>query len=1067
VTPLEAASAGIACPACGVGTPAEARFCPACGERLLGGGDDERRVVTVLFADLVESTRLVESLDPEAARDLLNETFRRLAAEIRRCGGTLEKFVGDAILAVFGFPTGHDDDAARAVRASLAMRDIVKTAETALGNLPLQLRIGLDTGEVAAGRWSGDLRVTGPAVHTAARIQQAAKPDQILLSARTLRAARDIVEVGRPESLTVRGQGQPVEVAEVLGLTPAEPASDPMVGREADLAGLIGALDHAAHHNRLVLLVGEAGVGKSTLARAVAAEVGDRVHVLWGRCLPDWQSLPFWPIREVLATAAGMAATEPAEVLTAAVGRLVADTWPDGSAAPATAEALCRLAGLDPDDPDPPAQSGLGSSRELAAAMAGVLCGLAGRERVLVVLEDLHWATSDLLELASTLVGDGCRAQGQLAYLGISRPDLLGLPAWLLRTGTQRIDLEPLGQEPAGELLGSVLGADAAPELAGQVFEASRGNPLFVKELALALREAGPAEPGQSSLPIPDSLQALVAARLDRLPPSAKRVLCRAAVVGKWFSHAALAAMAQSGDGRLDSDLDRLVQEGLIERLPERLAGGQERFAFHHALFREVAYGLLPKAGRSELHRRLADWLAGAPDEEPSLPEVLASHLVQAVRLAGEVRAPSAEDRELAARAVAACQRAARRLRDQEALAAAALVLDDALDLGDLARTDPEQRAELRLERGTVRGGLGDLAGALADLGAATGAERTVVRARAWIELSDLHAMFERFAESAAAADRALVESAEAGDPALVAQATRVKAYVPYFAGDLAEAGRLLGEALAHARRAGQARVVIDLRVTLLPLRMYLATPLDLLREEAVALAADARSAGRRSAEAAAHVTLGEVAWLQDDLEAAERHLADGNRLSLEVGLIRKRLWSLLGLVQVAIARGQPEAALRTAEEAIALTTRPDGTADVEAELHLAEAFLAGDDLEAAAGAIGRGWAVLQEVDVFSRARLHRTEARLAVAAGDPAGAVVLLERSLAALDTTGFRLDSLYSLIDLASALRLVGRADEADATAKRALDQATTMGAHALVRRLEAADPPAEAGREGGGRR
>ena len=239
MTPLGAASAGTTCPACGIGAPAEARFCPACGERLLGGVD-ERRVLTVLFADLVDSTSLVESLDPEAARDLLTETFRRLAAEVRRFGGTLEKYIGDAIFAVFGFPTGHDDDAARAVRAALAMRDIVKTAETALGNLPLHLRIGLDTGEVAARAGSGDLRVTGPPVHTAARIQQAAEPDQILASARTLRAARGIVEAAAAEALAVRGQRQPVEVLEVLGLSPAEPATDPML----------------FHHHRQQLLAG-------------------------------------------------------------------------------------------------------------------------------------------------------------------------------------------------------------------------------------------------------------------------------------------------------------------------------------------------------------------------------------------------------------------------------------------------------------------------------------------------------------------------------------------------------------------------------------------------------------------------------------------------------------------------------------------------------------------------------------------------------------------------------------------------------------------------------------------
>ena len=263
----------------------------------------------------------------------------------------------------------------------------------------------------------------------------------------------------------------------------------------------------------------------------------------------------------------------------------------------------------------------------------------------------------------------------------------------------------------------------------------------------------------------------------------------------------------------------------------------------------------------------------------------------------------------------------------------------------------------------------------------------------------------------------------------------------------------MFDEAIVQARRAGQAKLVIELRANLLPLRLYLATPLDRLRQEALGLIEDARSAGRRSAEAAAQVTLGEAAWLQDDLDAAEHHLAEGNRLSLEVGFTRKRLWSLLELVQVAIARGQPETARRLAQEAIALTTQPDGTADVEAELHLAEACLAGADLDEAAAALARARAALQEVDVFSRARLQRTEARLASASGDPAAAVALLERSLAVLEATGHRLDQLRSLVELAPALRRVDRAEEADAVARRALDQATTMGAHALVRRLTGA--------------
>jgi class 3 adenylate cyclase/tetratricopeptide (TPR) repeat protein len=1049
VTNLAATSAGASCPACGAGVPAEARFCPACGGRLLGG-DEERRVVTVLFADVVDSTSLVESLDPEAARDLLNETFRRLAAEVRRFGGTVEKYIGDAVFAVFGFPTGHDDDAARAARAALAMREVVEAAGTVLGQTPPRLRIGLDTGEVAAGAWAGDLRVTGPAVHTAARIQQAAEPGQILLSARTMRAARDAVAAGPARRLDLRGLRSSLQVVEALGPAAAEQADAPLVDREQDLPRLVEALGHAAGRNRLVLLVGDAGVGKSALARAATTAIGDRVDVLWGRCLPEWQSLPFWPVREVLAAAAGVAATDP-DALAAAIGRLVAETRPDRRAAAATAAALCRLAGLEAPGQAAVAGPGRVDARELAASLAGVLCGLAERRRVLVVLEDLHWATRDLLDVAVVLVAGGCRSQSRLAFLGITRPELPDLdPAWLVRTGTERIDLRPLPEGPAGALLAAVLGADASPELAGRVFEASRGNPLFVKELAVAIREAGPPGPGRPVLPIPDSLQALIAARLDRLPASAKRVLCRAAVVGKWFSHASLAALSDPADPDLGADLALLVASGLIGPLPERLAGGQARYAFHHALFRDVAYGLLPKASRSELHRRLADWLAGAEGSEVRLPEVVADHLVQAVRLAGQVRTPTAADRRLAARAVAGCRQAARRLRDQEALVTAGRVLDDAVDLADLAGTPDEDRAELLVARGTVRAATGDADAALADLGAATASGRAAVRAQAWTELSNLHPAMGRFADAAAAAGRALAEAEDAGDPGLVALALRAKAQVPYLAGDLAEAERLLEEALGRARHAGRQDLVIDLRSTLLPVRLFLTAPLAAVGEEARALALDARAAGRRNAEAGASFALGEVLALRGDLPGAERCYATADRLRQEIGLTGQRLWSVLGLVQVAIARGEPARARQLAEQAVALTVQPDGTADVEAELHLAEACLAGADLDAAKAAVARASEALQEGDVWSRARLLRTEARLAGALGEPARAVELLERSLAELAVTGHRLERLRTLAELAPALRRVGHAAEAAAAAGQALERATAMGAAALAGRI-----------------
>jgi len=1126
--PNETAAVAVACSGCGAATPPEARFCPACGGRLRGGGE-ERRVVTVLFADLVGSTTMVESLDPEAARALLDESFRRLAAEIRRCDGTLEKYIGDAILAVFGFPVAHGDDAARAVRAALAMRaaleEPAQAAAEAGAGPGLRLRIGMATGEVVAALAASDLRVAGDAVHTAARIQQAAEPGQILISTRTARAARDLVVAGPPRRIVARGKQRPVEVVEVTGMTTvAEPVSR-MVDREQDLPRLLQAVDEAAEHSRLVLLVGEAGVGKTTLVRATADRLGDEVQVLWGRCLPDWQSLPFWPVREVLAAAAGVPVTDPGHILAEVITALVTESWTGpGPEAATTAAAVCRLIGLESageragerpgsrpggratSHATAPSQVGAG---ELAAALAGVLCRMAARERTVIVLEDIHWASRDLLDVATILVGGGCPPHSELAFVGTARPDLPVNPAWLQRTGARRIDLDCLPERFTAALLRGVLGGDLAlsDDLVAQVQEASQGNPLFVKELGLALREADAADVAQAKLPIPDSLRALIAARLDRLPPSCKQVLCRAAVIGRWFTRDSLAALSlpdadadpgvgvggERGGGNalgdwLGADLAVLLDSGLIEHIPDWVSGRPGSFTFQHTLFREVAYELLPKAIRSDLHRRLADHLAARGGPEPAAgpqvhelvpPELIAPHLVAAVRLAGQIRTPTAGDQQLATRAVGACRLAAERLHEQEALASAAHMLDEALALVGVAGTPPDELAELWVRRGALRAAIGDPAAAIADLRAAAAAEWTpaerageqrgavhgrpveaeALRAEAFTELSNLYGRLNEFDHSAAAADRALADAAVTGRADLLARALRAKAQEPYLTGNLRETERLLLEALAHARDDGHPDLAIEVQSTLLPVRLQLATPLATIREEALSLAAAARAGGRRNAEAGASFALGEVAALQGDAELARRHYEHANQQRCTIGLTLQRLWSLLGLVQVAAGRGDAATARRLAAEAIALTTKPDGSADPEAELHYAEACLAGDqpDLEAAALAVARSWRCLQAGDVLSRARLQRTEARLAGMRGRHGEAVALLDRALATLTPTGYRLERLRTLVDLVATLRRAGPGDQhaqrEGALAAEALAQARAIGARRLVRELGAA--------------
>jgi class 3 adenylate cyclase/tetratricopeptide (TPR) repeat protein len=1052
VTLSDRAAAGVSCSACDTALPAGARFCPACGTPV-GAGGAERRVVTVLFADLVDSTRLVESLDPEATRARLDAMFRRMAAEVHRLDGSVEKYLGDAILAVFGYPTAHGDDAARAMRAALALRDVARSLSAELTDFPPRLRIGLDTGEVVASAFAGDLRVSGEAVHTAARIQQAAAPDQILASVRTLRAARDSVDSGPARQIVARGKQRPVEVAEVLGL--AMPLTGVgggtiMVDRERDLPRLAEALDRAIRERGLVLLVGEAGVGKTTLAHAAIEGFGKAVRVLWGRCLPEWHSQPWWPLREVLAGAAGVPVTGPTGALCDAIGRLVEAAWPEPETAGTAAAGVCRLIGLEPDErAGPPSQVG---ARELAATVAGVLGRLAEADPTLVVLEDIHWASRDLLEVAAILVTTSTRSGRQLGFLGIARPEAPALTSeWTAGAGAERIDLASLPAGATSRLLVTTVGQQVNPDVARRVFEASRGNPLFVKEMALAIRDTGAEFQRPPALPLPDSLRGLIGARLDRLPISTKPLLCRAAVVGRWFSLAALATLAPEEGASLERDLQALAAAGLIERLPGHLAGDQERYAFQHALFREVAYSLLPKADRSELHERLASWLHGV--REP--PEAVAPHLVEAVRLAAEVRAPTSTDRMVAGRAVAACRQAAQRLRDQEALLAAISMLDDALAMAESAGTPAEDRRELRAMRGSFLGAIGDSERALEDLEAATGSERAAIRAQALIELSNLHGVLSDYEGAATLAERGLREARSARSGDLLARALRAKALGPFVSGDLVETARLLEEALELSIGDDRPGLAIDLRLTLLPVRLHLATPLGEVAAQAHELAAAARAHGRRNAEAGANWAMGEVHALQGDLDSAERRFVTAGRQLRDIGLSFQLVWSLLGLARVAIARGAPERARRLAEEAIEITSRPDGVAEPDGFVHLAEAYLAEGDLEAAAATIRRARGSLQPGDVVLHAEVERVEAHLASARGDHQAAAGLLRHALAALAITDYRLVWLRTAAQLVPALVTAGNRDEAAEVAAEVRRHATAIGAHALAQGLPEAVP------------
>jgi tetratricopeptide (TPR) repeat protein len=380
-------------------------------------------------------------------------------------------------------------------------------------------------------------------------------------------------------------------------------------------------------------------------------------------------------------------------------------------------------------------------------------------------------------------------------------------------------------------------------------------------------------------------------------------------------------------------------------------------------------------------------------------------------------------------------------------------VVDDALAMAEIAGTPAEDLKELRVLRGTFLAATGDSDQALSDLETATTSERAAIRAHAFVELSNLHGMLSDYEGAAALAERALTEARAAKSPELLARALRAKALGPFVAGNLVETARLLEEALALSTGNDPSGLAIDLRLTLLPVRLHLATPLGEIAAQARELTTAARAHGRRNAEAGANWALGEVHALQGDLDTAERHLDTANRQLRDLGRSFQLVWSLLGLARVAVARGQAARARRLAEEAIEITSRPDGVAEPDAFVHLAEAYLVERDLEQAAVALQRARSSLQPGDVVLHAEVQRVEAHLATARGDHQAAATLLRRSLAALTSTDYRLDRLRTAAQLAPALARSGCADEAAALAGDVRRQAIAIGAHALVHDLPGA--------------
>jgi class 3 adenylate cyclase/tetratricopeptide (TPR) repeat protein len=626
---------------------------------------EERKVVTVLFCDLVGFTARSDSADPEDIRARIRPYHRRLRQEIERLGGIVEKFIGDAVMAVFGAPVAHEDDAERAVRAGLRILEAIDDLNEADQGLELSVRIGINTGEavvaLGAAPEAGEGIVTGDVVNTASRLQSAAPVSGIVVGAVTYRTTQDLFDYERLEPVQVKGKAERVEIWRAtaararFGTDLTRTHVTALVGRELELTLLRGTYERAVRDSavQLVTVVGEPGVGKSRLVSEVFAHIDALPYLVrWrqGRCLPYGEGVSFWGLGEIVKAEAGILDSDPAETAAAKLDAVV----PAGEADREWIRArLAPLVGLD---------TGPAAGHEEAfAAWRRFIELLAASRPTVLVFEDLHWADDAMLAFLEHLIewSEGV----PLLLLCTARPELYERqPGWAGgKRNAATVNLAPLSDEETSRLIAALLGRAVMPaELQALILERAGGNPLYAEEFVrmlndrdLLVRTGGTLLLKEGAqIDLPDSVQALIAARLDTLSVERKALLQDAAVLGKVFWAGAAAVMSGRDEHAVRGDLHELSRKEFVRSVRASSIAGEDEYVFWHMLVRDVAYAQIPRAARARRHRAAAEWLEQrAPERVEDLADVLAYHYLQALELARSA-AQGAEAAELEAPAL-------------------------------------------------------------------------------------------------------------------------------------------------------------------------------------------------------------------------------------------------------------------------------------------------------------------------------------------------------------------------------------------------------------------------------
>jgi len=953
----------------------------------------ERKLATVLFVDLVDSTRLVTSADPEVVRRRVSQYFELASASIDRHGGIVEKFAGDAVMAAFGVPTAHEDDATRAVKAAVAIVEGVR-------NLGLEARAGVESGEVVVD--SGDSTfVTGEAVNVAARLQQSAPDGAVVIGPGTRRLTLADVEVEDAGAVAVGGGEVWSWRVRAVGEGQQRPRAR-FVGREGELELLHNLYERAVRDRRahLVTVFGEAGVGKSRLVSEFTDGI-ERATILTG-CAPAYgEGVAYWPIAQMIKASAGITDDDPAAE---AFEKLRVSCESD-----AVADLLAVALGVLGAAETP----GAGGSEQIAWAALRWSEQLADVQPLVLVFEDAHWADERLLELIEHLARSLDRSP--VLIVCVARNELLDLrPDW--GGGNRRaaaVELGPLSAEESSELVDELLSPEEAPPAMREtVVERAGGNPLFLEETARMLAEGDGAG-------VPDTLQTLISARIDLLPAAAKTALQAAAVIGRVFWRGALVHLLSTGDA--DDELETLRRRELVLDEERSAISGDRAYRFRHVLIRDVAYATVTKAQRAEWHRRFAEWVAARGDDQAA---IRAYHLERAASLQEELE--GRVDGNLAAEAAAALEAAGNEALRSKSFSRARRLFARSAEL--------ECTATWQFLAASAAVELGDLGAVAAEMD----------RVRGWASTdgeASLHGRaLNALALVALARDGDAVESEQLAEEALAvlpeddvdgrASTLFRLAAAAWWPGEVRRAEAFVRQALALAEEHGRR----DLRASALRMLQWL-LEVRLELDEAAELVRAVDPPGDDVLEQARTLhAKGSLLRMQGNLDDAHAAFAQARELYLDMGLQNDAAWSGVLLAWIAFVRDDLDAAERMFRDAIRVFTANEDRGHLcEAERGLAEVLVERSRLSDAERSALAAREHVGNHDVTSSSATLRTLGLVRAAQGREEEAESLLREAVALVEETDLRLLEVGTVEPLARFLRAHGRDPEADALEAR----------------------------------